>query len=378
MHLALITTDNREDRRDFSPERPWFGTAVQALLDGFAGLQGELEVHVISCTRAHLTTPLQLAPNITFHSVHVPGWAWLKTAYLGNILAVRRLLRELQPDLVHGQGTERDCALCAVFSGFPNLITIHGNMRRLARLAGARPWSFAGLTAILESLAIRLTGGVVCISSHTRDAVAGLATRTFLIPNAVSEEFFDPRPPQAPAQPVILLVGDILPLKNQLAFLQAIAPLHREFQFSVKLLGKCDPTLEYAAQLIEFAGHHPWCKLAGFVSRADLRAEMHHATVLALPSLEENLPMVILEAMATGLPVAASKVGGIADLIRHGETGMLFEPQSPQSIRNSVLDLLAHPAERLRLASNARLDALNRFQPTIIGRSHLDAYRNLI
>jgi hypothetical protein len=51
----------------------------------------------------------------------------------GCIRATRRRLRTLQPDLVHGQGTERDCALSAIFSGFPNVVTIHGNMAELAR-----------------------------------------------------------------------------------------------------------------------------------------------------------------------------------------------------------------------------------------------------
>ena len=69
LRLALLTTDNREDRRDYAPSRPWFGTAVQALLDGFDSMPKEVEVHVISCARRHLKYPVRLAANIHFHSI---------------------------------------------------------------------------------------------------------------------------------------------------------------------------------------------------------------------------------------------------------------------------------------------------------------------
>jgi len=73
--------------------------------------------------------------------------------------AVRRKLKEIQPDLVHGQGTELDCAVSAVFSGFPNVVTIHGNMAELARQFRARVGSFYWLTARLENFTLKRTAG---------------------------------------------------------------------------------------------------------------------------------------------------------------------------------------------------------------------------
>jgi len=374
MRLALLTTDNREDRRDYGPARPWFGTSPQALLDGFSELPGEIEVHVVSCSRVHLPSPLQLASNIVFHSVYVPSWAWLKLGYLGNILAVRRCLKTIKPDLVHGQGTERDCALSAVFSGYRNLITIHGNMRRLARLAGAQPWSFAGLTALLESLALRLAGGVVCLSRHTERMVVGRARRTWVLPNAVNPAASQNPEPARTATPLILLVGDVVPNKNPLAFLQAIAGLQPEFLFEVALCGKCDPAQPYAQDLLRFIAHHPWCRAPRFLSHPDLLREMTRATLLVLPSLEENLPMVILEAMAAGLPVAASHVGGIPDLITDGETGRLFDPADPTAIRHAVQSMLADPAGSQQLAARARERILRDHLPQTIARRQLAIY----
>jgi glycosyltransferase involved in cell wall biosynthesis len=378
MLLAFLTTDNREDRRDYTSPNPYFGTAPQALLDGFAAFPGEIEVHVVSCTREHLPSPLRLASNILFHSVQVPAWAWLKLGYLGNIRAVRRCLKGIQPDLVHGQGTERDCALTAVFSGYPAIITLHGNMRQLARLSGARPWSYAGLTALLESMAIRASRGVVCLSNHTQGLVSPNARQSWLIPNAVNPAFLNIKRAVPLDMPIILLVGDATPNKNHLSFLEAIAPLQADCKFEVRHCGNCDPGDPYAAQLLDFIEHHSWCRSCGFLKREAMMDEMAPATLLVLPSLEENLPMVILEAMAAGVPVAASNVGGIPDLITDGANGRLFDPSDAQSMRHIIHSMLTDPVGTQQLATRAREQILRNHQPETIACKHLEVYAEVV
>ena len=97
----------------------------------------------------------------------MPRIGWLRTGYQGCIRAARKKLREIQPDIVHGQGTERDCAISAAFSGFPNVVTVHGNMRKIARANCARPFSFLWLAARLEGFTLPRTDGVVCITRIT-------------------------------------------------------------------------------------------------------------------------------------------------------------------------------------------------------------------
>jgi len=378
MRVALITTDNREDRRDYAAASPWFGNAVQALLDGFAEWPDEIQIDVISCARVRLPSPLQLAPNIIFHSVYVPSWAWLKTAYIGNILAVRRLLATLRPDLVHGQGTERDCALCAVFSGRPNMITIHGNMRRLALLNRAPSWSFSGITAALEGVAVRFADGVICLTEHTLSQVKTAARRVWRIPNAIRTTTQPPNQGVRTPEPVILLVGDLVPHKHQLAFLEAITPLRSEYPFRIAIHGKADPSDSYAASVLQFADRHPWCEYKGFSGHDELETAYAESSFLAHPSLEENMPMVVLEAMATGLPVAANRVGGIPDLIRHGETGLLFDMSQPDSVRQAMRELFMDTGLGRRLASGAREAAFTLHRPAIIARLHLEAYGSLV
>src|ERR1043165_2262439 len=133
MRVALLTTDNREFFKDYGCRTPYFGTAPEALLQGFA-LNKEIEIHVVSCTRVAMQSPEKLAPNIYFHSVCVPKIGWMRTMFAGCIRAARKKLNQIRPDLVHGQGTEEYCSISAVLSGYPNVMTIHGNMRLISQV----------------------------------------------------------------------------------------------------------------------------------------------------------------------------------------------------------------------------------------------------
>ena len=102
MRIALLTVDNREPNRDYHATVPYFGTAPEALLQGFATLP-DLEVHVVTCTQKPMKSPEKLAPNLWFHSLNVPKVGWMRTSYQGCIRAIRRRLKVIQPELVHGQ-----------------------------------------------------------------------------------------------------------------------------------------------------------------------------------------------------------------------------------------------------------------------------------
>src|SRR5260221_10749494 len=110
LSVAILTAEKREHGKDYANPTPAFGTAPEALLQGFAMLP-DVEVHVLSCVRQPVNAPEKLAENIWYHSLHVPQIGWLRTGYQGCIRATRKKLRELRPDIVHGQGTEHNNAL---------------------------------------------------------------------------------------------------------------------------------------------------------------------------------------------------------------------------------------------------------------------------
>src|ERR1700687_67150 len=160
MRVAILTTDNRDHHKQYNLADPYFGPAIEAVLQGLSELP-EFEIHVVSCAQRPMQAPEKLSPNTWFHLLHVPKIGWLRTGYQGCIRAIRRELREIRPDIVHGQGTERECAVSAVLSGFPNVVTIHGNIARIARVPKVPIGSFWWWAARLEQFTLPRTLGVL-------------------------------------------------------------------------------------------------------------------------------------------------------------------------------------------------------------------------
>jgi glycosyltransferase involved in cell wall biosynthesis len=348
------------------------------LLQGFASLP-EAEVHVVSCLRQPVKSPPKLADNIFYHSLLVPKAGWMTTAYQGCIRATRKKIGEIKPDIAHGQGTELDCALNAVFSGLSNIITVHGNMRLIARVNQAKPFSFQWLAARLERFTLPRTDGVVCITNYTQNAVAELAKKTWVVPNAVDQAFFEVNAPLSrDSVPEILCVGHICIRKNQNAFIKALDPLARERKFQITFLGQSSPGQPYDDEFLALVKERPWCIYRGMADRSKLREYFNRANLLALPSLEDNCPMVVLEAMAAGVPVVAAKVGGVPDLITDRETGLFCDPLNEASMRMAVQKLLDDLPFAGSLADRAQAAARQRFHPKAIASRHLEIYREVL
>ena len=377
MRVVILTTDNREPHKDYDNPAPHFGTAPAALLQGLAQVP-EVEVHVVSCIRRPVAAPERIAPNIFFHSLVVPQIGWMKTLFQGCIRAARHKIREIRPDVVHGQGTEADCSISAIFSGLPNLLTLHGNLRRIAKLNHERPFSYMWLAARLEHFVLPRTQGVICITNHTRELVQARARRTWVLPNAVDQGFFDVRnTPDAGGAPAGLCVGTICALKNQNAFIRALDPLARTTPFKLRFAG--EPARDaYGEEFRRLVRERPWCEHLGFLNREQLKARLATAAFVALPTLEDNCPMVVLEAMAAGVPVLASRVGGVPDLVVPEQTGLGCDPARPESFREGVARLLGDRAWVRQLAAAAKTEALRRFHPQIVARKHLEIYREVV
>lgn len=378
MKIAILTTDNREAYRQYAAPTPYFGTAPTALFQGFAALPN-LEVHILSCTQQPMPSPTKLAENISFHSLHVPKIGWLRTGYAGCIRAVRKELKKIQPDIVHAQGTERDCAISALFQKKPKVLTIHGNIRAITRLHRHSPLSFWGIQSQLEAFCLPRFAGVICISTYTQQQVSALANKTWLLPNATENLFFESRPTAVDSStpPLVLVVANVDRRKNQNELIRALDPLVGRLKFAVKFYGRCGED-SYGKEFRSLLEPRPWCSWGGMISRENLRDEFARATVLFLPTREDNCPMVVLEAQASGVPVIASNVGGVPDLVEDGVTGLLTNPDFPSSMSFALEKILTDKALAARIAEGGRKQALARFHPNVIATRHVEIYREVL
>lgn len=379
MRIAILTSDNREGFRDYSNPFPIMGLAPDALLQGFAMLGSEVEVHVISCLQQPAPAPEKIADNIWYHAVHVPKIGWLRTLYQGCIRAVRKKLREIQPDIVHGQGTERDCAMCAIYSGFPNLLTIHGNMRAIAKFHRVYPGNYFWITSKLETLALKRTHGVFCNSAYTESLVSPLARRIWRVPNALRRAFFEQPLDSKPVTPPVLLnVGEISSRKNQLEILNVARNLHqRGFRFEVQFIGRMEPQAEYSkiflgaiagAQAAGYARH------LGNLDVQKLIRAMDAASALVHFPGEEAFGLVTAEGLARNLKLFVAAVGGGVDIASGVEGAELVPGNDWAGLENAIARWLEAGSPRPQTAGQIMRE---RYHPEVIARKHLEIYRSL-
>lgn len=380
MRVAVLTTDNRENYREYHKSMPYFGTAPEALLQGFATLP-EMEVHVVSCTRRTMASPGKLADNIWFHSLHVLKTGWLRTGYQGCIRAVRKRLKEIQPEMVHGQGTERDCAISAVFSSFPNVLTIHGNMRDAARVAHARFGSYLWCAAQLENFVLKRTAGVFCNSRHTGQVVAPRAKKTWLVPNALRAPFLTkPLPSGRKSRCILLHVGVVCENKQQLKVLEVARSLHRKNPgLEVWFLGSADPQANYARTFLDRMREAEAEGCAHYLGTAKNDEELvtcfDQASALVHTPLFEAFGLVVAEALARNLKLFATSVGGITDIASGVEGVELFDPNDWSGLETAITRWVkaGHPPP-----AGAPGLMQERYHPAHIARRHVEIYREVL
>jgi len=384
MRIALLTNDNREIQRKYHLDEPVFGPAPEALLEGFKLLDDEVEVHVVSCLQQMpRRSPKKLANNIFYHPLHVPKIGWLRTGYQGCIRATRRAIHGLQPDIVHGQGTERDCAMCAVFSGLPNILTIHGVMRAIYQVNKSRPFSYYWFAKHLETVAVRRTRGVIAISPYVQGLASRMNRTTWLIPNALRLPFFRPSPPtgRRPGPPRLINVGTISSNKRQLELLQHLKPLRDSFEFDVTFVGKSDENNIYSrdfASLLQTLNarygsflhyeHRTPAQIAEMLDDSD--AMLHF-------SLEESFGLIFAEALVRNLSLFASDVGAIRQIGEGIPNCNIISSNNFTGLVNSVRSWLVHAEYKTPRASTPSQIVYSRYFPEIIATQHLEVYRQI-
>ena len=326
-------------------------------------------------------TPEKLSTNTWFHLLHVPKIGWLRTGYQGCIRAVRRKLRELKPDIVDGQGTERECALCAVYSGFPNVVTIHGNMNAIARALRARVGTYHWCAAQLERFALPRTLGVFCNSAYTESVARPFARRTWRVPNALRREFFDTPIPASPtpSKPTLLNIGAVSPYKRQLEVLRLAHDLHRDGNvFELRFIGAADRTSKYGAAFLDqiaVAECDGYARHSGIKSLPALIAMLDSASALIHVPSQEAFGLVVAEALSRNLKVFGTNVGGVLDIAEGVEGAELFPVGNDDALAAAIGNWAQKGCPQL---ASAAAEMRRRYHPEVIAKRHVEIYHEVL
>jgi len=375
MRVAFLATDNREHHKNYGARLPEFNPGIDALMQGFSALP-DVEIHIVSCSRQPMESPEKLAPNIRYHCLLVPKLGWMRTLYQGCVRAVRRKLKEIQPDIVHGYGTERECAISAVFSDFPNVVSIQGNMAELARLFRARIGSYHWLAARLENFTLRRTAGVICNSIYTENLVRGRAPKTWVVHPALRLEFLEPSP-ATPRPCALLNAGVISPRKRQLELLDVAEVLHqRGLKFEFHFIGRMEDS-DYARafqkriQPMTAAG---FARYLGQLPDAELVRCYDSVSGMIHFSLEEAFGLNVAEAMARNLKFFGSRLGGIVDIAEGVPGAELFALDDWPGLTAAIARWIGQGHPR---PDGAAALARERYHPEAVARRHLEVYREI-
>ncbi len=341
-------------------------TSVSLLLKG---LTSEFDVTVA----AHGSGPLHDAaraagvPFVHLEHMRRDLHAWRDALAL---LELVRLCRSLRPHIVHAHSSKAGALgrLAAALAGVPiRIFTVHG-------------WSFAAYGGPVgrfylwvERLLRRLTTAVVCVAGSAREAGVGAeacrSDRTVVIHNAVDVSSFSAQSGHE-GVPRIVSVGRFAFPKDFGTLVEALASTRTEYRAT--LVGEGPLVREVGAEVRQ-RGLAERVGLLG--ARGDVADLLASADVFVLSSRSECLPVSILEAMAAGLPVVATDVGGVAEAVQHGETGLLVPPGNPLALAEA-LDLLLRDDElRERLGTRGRERAWQHFDLPRFRRAHVELYR---
>jgi glycosyltransferase involved in cell wall biosynthesis len=193
--------------------------------------------------------------------------------------------------------------------------------------------------------------------------------RLHVIPNGISVRGRDPAPAH---DPVVIGTAALLERRKGIdVLLEASARLATPHRLVVYGDGPLRAELESAARDLGASAEFP-----GFVS--DVEEKIAELDVFVLPSRGENLPIAILEAMAAALPVVATRVGGVPEVVVDGETGLLVEPEDAAGLAEALDRVASDEALRQRLGRAGATRIVEHFDAQSMARQTVELYRKLV
>ncbi len=316
----------------------------------------------------------QLVPDLAANGIDVVcigGGRWS----LNAPTRLRRLLRSWHPALIHAH-LPTTGILARLMTSRPVIYTEHN-------LAG----SYRPASRILNRLTYGRNREVIAVSDAVAESLAGYPGPVpHVIPNGVIVSTSDETRRRVreeleiePDQPLVVHVGNIRPWKGHTTLIKAALLLQESIpDVAIVSIGaekhpgdldrvRREADEEGVGDVLRFLGRRP--DAVDFIASAD---------VLVNPSDVEGLPLVVLEAMMAGTPVAATAAGGVPTVVQDGETGRLVPVGQPRALADAVTDLITDVEGAKKMADRARALAENKFGLERMVTAQEDLYRRVL
>jgi glycosyltransferase involved in cell wall biosynthesis len=343
------------------------------LLYGFATTP-EVNICCVSFTRKAQPLRKQFSKNIEL--------VYLRQVYPALIdyflnRELRRLIRSFKPDVIHIQGLAPYILRFIGADGKTLVVTPHGIMKQELNFVNKKTKLKFLFKALVERYYLPRLRNLIFVSRYNL-LLAGKSEdqRRRVIPNAINPLFFEEN--QVPANfEQLICIGWISRLKNTILLLEAVSRLKkRGIHFHLSIVGAFKED-DYRKRVLDFVEFNDLTKNVSFLGplgQKELVSTLKQCGVVVLPSLQENLPLSVAEAMAMGRVAVASGVGGIPEMITDGESGFLFTSNNVDQLSHILEKIISGGENTAQITQNAK-HAAARYQPSSVAAQTIEFYK---
>lgn len=348
-HILLVTTSYPLESGDVS------GIFVKRLADA---LNQDNDLLVLTpysrlhpkpeqgCPPVHC---FRYAPHTWQRLAHEPGgipgalkhnpllWLFVPVFLLALFMAVLRTGRNT--DLIHANWAANGliCGLAGKILRKPVITTLRGS--------DIRKLEHSRLNRCTLRFVLALNAHVATVSTPMQNTLHRLfpryATRCSHIPNGVSDQLFSlPLTTFETRELRMVSIGNLIPLKGNITIINALKMLPDSIRLDIVGDGPERDTLEEHTRLLNLCDR---VSFKGAIAPDHIQEVLADHDILILASHSEGRPNVVVEAMAAGRTVLASRLPGVEELIQHGHNGLLFEPGNSAEIAHAIAQILAKP-----------------------------------
>jgi glycosyltransferase involved in cell wall biosynthesis len=274
-----------------------------------------------------------IADELANAGISIETMSWKNCYNPINICRLSRAIRNYRPSIIHMHGyfAETMGRLAVFGRRFPATIVHHHSV-------------FHGLTLfnrMLDHFLMRFTSWQIMISEeiqHTFAKAGYPLKKSSVIYNGVDGKVFENRRTNRPPHTAIM-VAILRPVKGHRFLIEAFSEVGRRFSDAHLIIVGDGPLREALQEQAKSLGCEEKVEFLGM--RDDIPALLDRASIAVMSSLREGLSLSIIEAMASGLPVVASRTGGTPEVVEDGVTGMLVSPGNPQELAEALSVLMS-------------------------------------
>jgi len=378
----------------FSPKMGGLGTYCW----GLAKYLREVELHVLAASPPE--SPLKENNEVQIHLISNPKDNFLYNAsfQIRTLKALRELQKEFKPDIIHTQ--HMSDLFYELIPNMPSLVTtlhttIYGQIKGIQtskvpfhRLERSEKWQIVLQSSLLTAERARLkncSDYYITVSRWMKQEIQleypAISRRIGVIHNGVDPEIYRPQVDSNYTEakgPIILFLSRLTAAKGIHILIKAIPLILKQYPRSMFLFAGPGPSDQWSQLLQANKIPRNRFRFLGVIPQEQMPELYSAADIYVAPTLYDNFPFRVLEAMSCGKPVVTSRIGGIPEVITDGKNGLLTEPGDHIELSQAITGLLDDSTLSRRIGRRARQTVKQNFTWRRVAGKTLEVYTHVL